>query len=279
MRAFTIVGRNYLAHARVLGRSLQGSNPELQFDVFILDDDGSIDEDAEPFGLLRPLDVFEELEYDTLLSIYSVMELATAVKPRVLRYLLDHSDGPAAYLDPDLWFFGSLDHAGALATEHGIVLTPHAVSPMHRDGRRPAETEILKSGVYNLGFVVVGQSARPFLDWWWERLERDCIVAPGEGIFVDQKWVDFAPGLFDHHILKSSAYNAAYWNLGERELTWAGERYEVDGLPLVFAHFSGFDPIRPFVLSISPAICPPTGQPEASPWCSRSDWLKLVATG
>ena len=249
MRAFTIVGRNYLAHARVLGDSLARTNPDLQFDVFILDDDGTIDEESEPFGMIRPEDVFDQAEYETLLSIYSVMELATAVKPRVLSYLLDNSDGPAAYLDPDLWFFGSLEHAGDLASEHGIVLTPHALAPMHRDGRRPAEAEILKSGVYNLGFAVVGQSARPFLDWWWERLARDCIVAPEDGIFVDQKWVDFAPSLFDHYILKDPGYNVAYWNLGERELTWTGDHYEVNGSPLVFAHFSGFDPTKPYLFS------------------------------
>jgi glycosyltransferase involved in cell wall biosynthesis/SAM-dependent methyltransferase len=249
MRAFTIVGRNYLAHARVLARSLAVSNPDVEFDVFILDDDGTVIEAEEPFGVLRPEDVFERQEFDTLLSIYSVMELATAVKPRVLRHLLDHSDGPAAYLDPDLWFFDSLAHVADLATEHGIVLTPHAVSPMHRDGRRPAETEILKSGVYNLGFITVGQDARPFLDWWWERLERDCIVAPEDGYFVDQRWVDFAPGMFDHYILRDPGYNVAYWNLGERSLRWTGQRYEVDDRPLVFAHFSGFDPTDPYVLS------------------------------
>lgn len=248
-RAFTIVGRNYLAHARVLAESFNRMNPDATFDVFLLDGDGSLDVDTEPFGVLVPSDVFGEREFNELVAIYSVMELATAVKPRVLTYLLDHSDGPALYLDPDLWIFESLDQVASLASDHGIVLTPHAVSPFHRDGRRPAETEILKSGVYNLGFLAVGQSARPFLSWWWDRLERDCIVAPEDGLFVDQRWVDFAPGLFDHYIFRDPGYNVAYWNLGERELKWSDGVYTVDGQPLVFAHFSGFDPERPYVLS------------------------------
>lgn len=249
MRAFTVVGRNYLAHARVLARSLAETNPALHFEVFLLDDDGTLDVGEEPFGLLRPFDVFDPDEYQTLVAIYDVMELATAVKPRVLLHLLDSSDGPVVYLDPDLWFFGSLDEVERLATAHGIVLTPHTLAPVGRDGRRPEETELLRSGAYNLGFIAVGQTARPFLDWWWQRLARECIVAPERGIFVDQRWIDLVPGLFDHHILRDPGYNVAYWNLGERELTWNGERYEVDGRPLVFAHFSGFDPTKPYMLS------------------------------
>ena len=33
------------------------------------------------------------------------------------------------------------------------------------------------------------------LDWWAERLERDCLVDPERGYFVDQRWIDLAPGI------------------------------------------------------------------------------------
>jgi glycosyltransferase involved in cell wall biosynthesis len=57
------------------------------------------------------------------------------------------------------------------------------------------------------------------------------------------------PCLFDHVILKDTAYNVAYWNLHGRRLAWEDGRYTVDGERLRFFHFSGFDPRRPWVLS------------------------------
>ena len=62
MNAFTIVGRNYLAHARVLGESFRHTNPDAAFYVFLLDDDGSLDISEEPFELLLPEDVFSDEE-------------------------------------------------------------------------------------------------------------------------------------------------------------------------------------------------------------------------
>jgi glycosyltransferase involved in cell wall biosynthesis len=111
------------------------------------------------------------------------------------------------------------------------------------------EFHILAAGVYNLGFIAVGASATPFIDWWWERTQRDARIDPARMMFTDQRWVDFAPSLFDHYILKDPTCNVAYWNLHERDLQWDGRQYLVNGRPLTFFHFSGFDSKRPYLLS------------------------------
>ena len=69
---------------------------------------------------------------------------------------------------------------------------------------------------------------------------------PDSGFFVDQRWVDFAAGLVPHlTILRDPGYNLAYWNLPKRDLRWDAEHgYTVDGVPLRFFHFSGYDPER-----------------------------------
>ena len=120
---------------------------------------------------------------------------------------------------------------------------------MPRDGRMVDETSILAAGIYNLGFIAVGGSPTGFLEYWKQRLRFECIVAPERMRFVDQRWLDFAPGMFEVAVLRDPAYNVAYWNLDHRRLRWSGSRYEVDGEPLRFFHFSGYKPDAPHLLS------------------------------
>ena len=79
---------------------------------------------------------------------------------------------------------------------------------------------------------------------------RDCRVDPAWGYFVDQRWFDLAPGfLSDYAIVRDPEYNVAYWNLHSRRVELDGGRYRIDGRPLAFFHFSGFDADHPQVLS------------------------------
>ena len=62
--------------------------------------------------------------------------------------------------------------------------------------------------------------------------------------------MDFAPGLLPSlHVLRDPGCNVAYWNLPSRHLRHGKEGYEVDGRPLRFFHFTGFDPAQPDRLS------------------------------
>jgi len=103
--------------------------------------------------------------------------------------------------------------------------------------------------VYNLGFAGVGASARPFLDWWWQATRREALNDVSKMMFTDQRWIDFVPCFFEPCILKDPGYNVAYWNLHARELTLDGDRFSVDGEPLRFFHFSGYDADKPWLLS------------------------------
>src|SRR5919201_991058 len=258
MRACTIIAGNYLAHARVLAASFGERHPGSTFSVLVID--GDDEAGAEGAEMLRPADIgIEEPEYRRMAAIYDVTELATAVKPWLLRTLLAREPAEAVvYLDPDIEIFEPLDHLAELARERGIVLMPHIESPPPWDPDDVAQQATMMAGAYNLGFIAVGRKVGPFLDWWSERLARECLVAPHRGIFVDQRWNDFVPGLFDHVIERDPSYDVAWWNLQQRELTWDGERYLVNGKPLRFFHFSGFNPLEPYLLSKhqgpSPAI-------------------------
>ena len=251
VNACTIIARNYLAHARVLAESFRTHHPDGRFTVLIVDDESRTFEDAgERFAVCRLSDIgIDRAEIGRLAAIYDVTELATAVKPLFLRHLLAQDADHVLYLDPDIRVYAPLDTAAQLAREHSLVLTPHLTAPLPKDGRRVDDFHILSSGVYNLGFIGLSPRSEPFIDWWWQKTRRDALVDHNRMLFTDQRWVDFVPGFFEHWILKDPTYNVAYWNLHARELTWNGCRYEVNGKPLTFFHFSGFDIKKPYLLS------------------------------
>jgi glycosyltransferase involved in cell wall biosynthesis/SAM-dependent methyltransferase len=249
----TIIASNYVAFARVLAHSHRRRHPESRRFALVIDDhQGRIDAAAEPFELITPADLDIE-HFDRMAALYNVLELSTAVKPWLLRHLLgERGCETVAYLDPDIEIFDRLDEIDALAREHRLVVTPHLTAPMPRDGRKPSETDILIAGSYNLGFIGLAPSpdTTALLDWWAERLETDCVIAPERGYFVDQRWMDFAPGLVPTlAVLRDPGYNVAYWNLPSREVEQAGDGWTVNSRPLRFFHYSGFDPRRPDELS------------------------------
>lgn len=251
VHACTIVARNYLAHARVLASSFRAQHPEGRFTVLVIDDRfGEIAGEGQPFDViaLGSLGVDPKTLNEMIVS-YGVMELATAVKPWLLRALLEQGSPAVAYFDPDIVLYQPVADLFHLADQEAIVLTPHLLTPMPRDDRQPAENDILSAGVYNLGFIAVGTGSHVFLDWWSERLQRDCRVDPARQYFTDQRWIDFVPGFFNPHILQDPGCNVAYWNADQRRVELMNHQWRVGDVALRFFHFSGYDPRVPYLLS------------------------------
>jgi len=251
IHACSIVARNYLPQARVLAASWARHHPESRLELLVLDDtDGTVDDRDEEFAAVVPGDLpLDPATWQEMAFIYDVTELATAVKPALLELLRRRHGGAVAYIDPDIQLFARLDQVAELAASHPIVLTPHMLDPMDDDGLRPSEHDILGCGVYNLGFICVGDGSEPFLEWWGRRLRRYAIVDFRSSLFTDQRWVDFVPGYFDFVALRSPAHNVAYWNLPQRMLHQQGGHWYVGDEPLVFFHFSGYQPDRPWAVS------------------------------
>lgn len=255
INACTIIARNYVAHARVLAASLEEHNPGSVLRVLVVDDPNRDTESAPGLAPRNIEFVYPEdldLDRNTFLEMagtYGPLELCTAVKPWLLDRLLNYEASHALYLDPDIKIFGSLSEAAELAHKHGIVLTPHTLEPFPEDDKRPSRADIMSAGIYNLGFIGVGPESVDFLKWWSEHLLRDCIVDPGGSVFVDQRWIDLAPALFNACIYKDPSLNVAYWNLHERSLELGNKQFFAAGQPLTFFHFSGYDTNNAHLLS------------------------------
>ncbi len=246
----TIAARNYLPFVRTLATSFREVHPDGQISALILDDLDHEVSDTEPFEVLHLENLGPDVaEFHRMAMIYGITEFATSVKPWLLETLLQRGSSSVLYLDPDIRVYSSLQELAELAVEKGIVLTPHVDTPIPLDGKKTDDRAILASGIYNLGFVGVGQSAHPFLEFWKERLRRECLIDPQNMRFVDQRWVDFVPGIFEHVIVRDPQYNVAYWNLHGRRLRRSGTGYEVNGRPLAFFHFSGYSTRAQHLLS------------------------------
>lgn len=251
IHACTIIARNYLAHARVLASSFRARHPDACFTVLVTDDRfGEVTGDGEPFEVMQlgALDIDRTTLHQMIMG-YGVMELATAVKPWLLRTLLARGNAVVAYFDPDIFVYKPIDDLFEMTLTEGIALTPHLLAPMPRDGKRPSEVEILGAGTFNLGFIAVSRAAKDFLDWWSERLQRDCRDDPENMVFTDQRWIDFVPSLFSHAVVSDPGCNVAYWNVDQRMVRRVGGAWQAGDAPLRFFHFSGYSPHAPYRLS------------------------------
>jgi hypothetical protein len=254
----TIAARNYLALAASLFASLAEFEPDCDRFAFLIDDVGRVETLAEG-AVLRPEVLFAPAAYAALTRGYDVTELATAVKPALLRYLLDQGYDRVLYLDPDIQVFAPLNPVLDPLASSDIVLTPHAADAVPIAGRLAAELALLRTGVYNLGFAGVANTAnaRAMLDWWDARLAAFCRNDVQSGLFFDQRWIDLVPGIFERVcVVRHRGCNVAYWNLRARELHNGDELRLQTGEPVVFFHFSGFDVRHPQRLSAHTRIQP-----------------------
>jgi glycosyltransferase involved in cell wall biosynthesis len=255
MIAATIVARNYIAYARVLASSFLRHHEGAEFITLVIDGDDSDRAAMRGAGTVAlPADLGVDPErWLQMAAVYSVVELATASKPALLKWVITgrpHTPTAVVYLDPDIVVHHPFPEVFAAAERSGIALTPHVLHPMPRDGLEPDERTLMHAGLFNLGFIGVGRRARPFLDWWHERMHLDAVVDPAGALFTDQRWVDWVPSLFGAEVLRDHGLNVAYWNAHERSLSIDEHGIlRARGGPLKFFHFSGFELDRPWVFS------------------------------
>ncbi|RUS44225.1 group 1 glycosyl transferase [Cohnella sp. AR92] len=240
----TIIAKNYLAHARTLAQSFLQHHPSGKAFVLLTDEgEGHVNDQGEPFEWISVRDIGLP-DANALRFRYTLLEFNTAVKPFLMDYLIrQRGADKLVYFDPDILILQRMDELFRLMDRTSIVLTPHILAPMPDDRLYPSEKDVLQAGVYNLGFIAVTNTPETLrmLAWWKERLLVYCLAEPENGYFVDQRWMDMAPALFEGvHIEKSPGYNAAYWNLHERAIAYEDGMFLANGKPLSFYHFSGF---------------------------------------
>ena len=248
MHIFTSITANYLPKAAALAHSVKRVHPDATFHVVLSDnmpDCPSATRSA--FDSIISIDELPLEQSPSWVFKHRLVELCTAVKGAAFEYIADKYNADVIfYFDPDIIVCNPLDDLVRTLDSHTILLTPHQTVP-DSDFQAILDNEVccLRHGVYNLGFLAVrmeGQG-RSFINWWAERLRHLCYDEVPNGLFTDQRWIDLAPALFDDiAIIRDPQYNVATWNLTHRRATGnAPYEIQINGRPLVFYHFSGFD--------------------------------------
>lgn len=247
----TIASANYMAQVLALRDSLAEHHPEARFILCLAERE--IPADMPPGVEVILAGQLGIPDFPGFAFRYGMLEFCTALKPYLLRLLLGRLGfAGAVYLDPDMLVMSRLDQVTErLWRDAALVLTPHLRRPAVGH-MAPTDLSIMRAGAFNLGFA--GASSRPealaLLDWWADHLLLNCLDMPEEGLFVDQKFMDLAPGFSPAvHIERHPGLNLAYWNLSEHSLTRHGPFWQADGQALQIFHFSGYDPRAPERLS------------------------------
>jgi hypothetical protein len=248
MHYYTSITSNYLPKARVLARSVRRHDPNAVFHLLLTDVPPSgWNLSTEPFDTVLHLQDLGIENAKSWAFKHALVEMCTAVKGAgALEIVRRHAPEKLVYFDPDIVVFGDLAPISQALDTANVLLTPHLTDPEeNRAGILDNEISALKHGIYNLGFLAFNCKSEGMrcMRWWALRLLEFCRDDIPGGLFTDQRWADHMPAMFDGvRILREPVYNVATWNLSARQASGtAPSHILINGEPLCFYHFSGFD--------------------------------------
>lgn len=132
-----------------------------------------------------------------------------------------------------------------LFDQRDVVVTPHRLRPVPRDGKRLSMEHFALFGNYNAGFVAFSDrpQAVEFVDWWLDISVEAREQSPAQGRYAEQGWLRFAGDLVDNVlILRDPGVNAAWWRIDSPDqVKFVEGRWTIDDQPLKLFHFSQID--------------------------------------
>lgn len=234
--------KSHLRFTRAFAHTLHAIQPDVPYYVLVAD--ATQDELPAPseshiyLGLDAVLS--DPIERRHLTFMYDGFELACALKPLLIRHLLDRTGADTVvHVDCDMSVHSRLPEPALPAGPASVVLTPHWVT----DTAPSMQAKWLLHGAINAGYVAVRNDAagRSFLDYWWERCRQFCVWEPSEGLYCDQPWLSLAPSVFGANVslCRHHGVNVSWWNLHERGLRLRGDCVlTASGQPVSLFHWS-----------------------------------------
>lgn len=168
-----------------------------------------------------------------------------AIRPHVVLELFGAGYDQIIFLGSDVVFFS---HPQELATSCLTTVVPHITRPT------PNVTQVQATGHLNADCVkwINEPETVRFLEWMAETLKTNCKTNLKAGQFFDQLALNCLPFFVRRHwVIYDPTYNVAFYNLSYRSLSKDGDDvpYLVNGRPLTYFHFTGFNPKDPARIS------------------------------
>ena len=252
----TIITKSHLAQARVLAITLAEHNLQSKLFVLLADRiDGYFDPEEEPFELISFEELTDQEDIQRMCFYYTPSELCFSLRAWLHEYMLQNSTFPKwIYFDADIIVCHSLKRISDQLDNTSIILSPHLLSidpppSINVKAIRRLESYLLRNGgIYNGGFLALRRTkeSQVFIRWFKDHLRMygfdDRPMQSG-----DQFWLTFVPLYFSEvSVQRDPGANLAYWNLYERTIEKDGPgKIQVNGKPLLFYHFAGFDMKKP----------------------------------
>ncbi|MBE9013361.1 hypothetical protein IQ250_24520, partial [Pseudanabaenaceae cyanobacterium LEGE 13415] len=268
----TVVTKNYVADARTLAETLKEHHPESQLYVLFVDRiEGCFQPETEPFKVIRLEDLPDQQTIEQMCFYYTPLELCCALRGVLHEYMLEHTTAESwIFLDCDIMVCSSLEVLFEELAETSILFTPHSTVPVSIE-HAEHEMNFLRHGLSNAGFLGLRRTPHclNFIAWWKQRLTNYCFldyaVGNPRGLGLDQLWLNLALLYFpDYKFVKHPGANIGHWNFHERKFEFdENGAIVVNGQPVLFLHFSGWDINQPEYIS---KYSPIHKEKITSPW-------------
>ncbi len=169
-------------------RSVKQFHPEIAAKIILADRPDAAPVVAATADII-PCDRLGVTQLENMALWYHASEFAAALKPAALQALFRLGYAEACYLAPDALVPAGLAEPFAALAEHSLVVTPVITRPSADD------LAVLLSGVFDGRFLAMRNDAdsAAWLQWWSERCFLHCRDNPGQGMHLDQRWLDLAP--------------------------------------------------------------------------------------
>lgn len=237
----TIVTASFLNYARALRAAIAEFDDTIGFLAIVSD---RSDDTSLPEWTMLPQTVAEKQpRARQLIDQYDASKdsdfLRWSLKSQLLLYCVQHGAQKVLWCDPDLMFFEDPKPLFDMIEPDTVLLSPH-----YRAFRPSTdETNFRKNfteGLFQAGFVGVGQNTHEMLDWWAEACLWDMSKEPASGTYVDQKFLDLLPVYWSGtKILRHRGCNVADWNWHESERIAGKQGALINGQEsIIFVHFT-----------------------------------------
>lgn len=231
----TIVTPDFLANGLTTLYSMRNFYKDVDFYILYMDN-------YMPNCSLRYINILNlnllEENYKKISEKYGIISDKTrwALKPQLILELLKNYE-KVIYVDPDIYFVS--DWKFLIDEIDGVLLTRHwrSFSTDH-NGFSLNFTD----GFFNGGFIGCSKKSIDAINWWSEACMWKCEISKKDGLFVDQKYLDFMYVHFPNvDYCKHQGCNLAGWNTKELKRFFIKNTEEIivnKNCKAVFLHFS-----------------------------------------